>query len=54
MIKTLNNIFKQDREKFRVPKSVQQAIPIQAIWPEGIFQVGRNKFSRTYKFVDIN
>ena len=54
MIKTLNNIFKQDREKFVVPKSVQQAIPIQAVWESGIFKVGRNKFSRTYKFLDIN
>lgn len=54
MIKTLSNIFKQDKEKFVVPKSVQQAIPIQAIWGDGIFQVGKNKFARTYKFVDIN
>lgn len=54
MIKTLNNIFKQDKEKFAVPKSVQQAIPIQAIWGDGIFQIGKNKFARTYKFVDIN
>lgn len=37
MIKTLNNIFKQDKEKFTVPGSVQQAIPIQAIWEDGIF-----------------
>ena len=54
MIKTLRNIFKQDKEKFVVPKSVQQAIPVQAIWEDGIFQVGKNKFARTYKFVDIN
>lgn len=54
MIKTLSNIFKQDKEKFVVPKSVQQAIPIQAIWGDGIFQIGKNKFARTYKFVDIN
>ena len=54
MIKTLNNIFKQDKEKFTVPGSVQQAIPIQAIWEDGIFQIGKNKFTRTYKFVDIN
>lgn len=50
MIKTLNNIFKQDKEKFAVPKSVQQAILIQAIWEDGIFQIGKNKFARTYKF----
>lgn len=54
MIKTLNNILRQDREKFAVPKSVQQAIPIQAVWDNGICKIGRNKFSRTYKFVDIN
>lgn len=54
MIKTLNNIFKQDKEKFVIPKSVQQAIPIQAVWADGIFKIGRNKFARTYKFVDIN
>lgn len=54
MIKTLNNVMKQDREKFSVPKSVQQAIPVQAVWDDGIFKIGKNKFSRTYKFVDIN
>lgn len=54
MIKTLSNIFKQDKEKFEIPKSVQQVIPIQTIWPDGIFKIGRNKFSRTYKFTDIN
>ena len=53
MIKTLQKILKQDKEKFVVPKGVQQAIPIRAIWPEGIFQVG-NKFSRTFRFEDIN
>ena len=54
MIKTLKNAFKQDKEKFAIPSSVQQAIPIQAIWQDGIFQVGRNKFSKTFKFTDIN
>lgn len=54
MIKTLQTIFKQDKEKFRIPRSVQQVIPIQAIWADGVFQVGRSKFTRTYKFMDIN
>ena len=54
MIKTLNNIFKQDKERFVVPKSVQQAIPIQTVWGNGIFKVGRNKFSRSYRFTDVN
>lgn len=53
MIKTLQKIMKQDKERFVVPKGVQQAIPIRAIWPDGVFQVG-NKFSRTFRFDDIN
>lgn len=54
MIKTLNNIFKQDKERLVVPKSVQQAIPIQTVWGNGIFKVGWNKFSRSYRFTDVN
>ncbi|WP_028308838.1 VirB4-like conjugal transfer ATPase, CD1110 family [Desulfitibacter alkalitolerans] len=53
MIKTLQKIMKQDKERFIVPKGVQQAIPISAIWPDGIFRVG-NKFSKSYRFEDIN
>ncbi len=53
-IKTLKNLFRQDKERFVVPKSVQQAIPISCIWEDGIFLVGRNKYARTYKFTDIN
>lgn len=37
MIKTLSNIFKQDKEKFVIPRSVQQVIPIETIWSDGIF-----------------
>jgi hypothetical protein len=54
VIKTLNNLTKQDKEKFRVPKKVQQIIPIDTIHTDGIFQVGKNKYSLTYKFTDIN
>lgn len=53
MIKTLQKIMKQDKEKFIVPKGVQQAIPIRTIWPDGIFRVG-NKFSKSFRFEDIN
>ncbi|MFZ5967629.1 MAG: VirB4-like conjugal transfer ATPase, CD1110 family [Bacillota bacterium] len=53
MIKTLQKIMKQDKEKFVVPKGVQQVIPIRTIWPDGIFCVG-NKFSKSYRFEDIN
>ena len=53
LIKTLSQTLKQDKEKFKVPRSVQQAIPIRKIWPDGIFQV-ESKFSRTFRFTDIN
>ena len=54
MIKTLRNLLKQDKERFVVPRGVQDVIPIKAIYDDGIFQVGRDKFSKTYKFSDIN
>ena len=54
MIKTLRNLFKQDREKFAVPKSVQAVIPLKTMWEDGIFLVGRNKYAKTFKFEDIN
>ena len=54
MIKTLKNLFKQDKEKFVVPKSVQAVIPIKTIWEDGIFLVGKNKYAKTFKFEDIN
>lgn len=54
MIKTLRTLFKQDKEKFVVPKSVQNIIPIYTIWEDGIFLVGRNKYAKTFKFEDIN
>lgn len=54
MIKTLRNLLKQDKERFVVPRGVQDVIPIKAIYDDGIFQMGRDKFSKTYKFSDIN
>lgn len=53
-MKTLNKLFKQDKEKFVIPRSVQDAIPIKAIWEDGIFFIGKNKYSKCYKFSDIN
>lgn len=40
MIKTLKISIKQDKEKYRVPRKVQDVIPISCIWPDGIFKVG--------------
>ena len=52
MIKTLTSLLKQDKEKFVVPKGVQDVIPVKAIYDDGIFKVGKDKYSKTYKFTD--
>lgn len=53
MIKTLNQTLRLEREKFKIPKFVQQAIPIQCIWPDGIFKTGK-LYSKSFRFTDIN
>ena len=54
MIKTLKSINKQEKEKYKIPRKIQQVIPIDSIYTDGIFRVGKNKYSMTYKFTDIN
>lgn len=45
---------KRKKEKIKVPRSVQQAIPIKTIYEDGIFKVGHHKYSKTFSFTDIN
>lgn len=52
-MKSLNLTVKQEREKYSIPRRVQDMIPIRCIWKDGIFKAG-NKFSKTYRFTDIN
>ena len=40
MIKTLQTILRQDRERFIIPKGVQEIIPVNRIWSDGIFKSG--------------
>ena len=53
MIKSIKSILSTDKEKYKIPKKVQDVIPIKRIWPDGIFLVG-NKFVKSWKFADIN
>ena len=53
MIKTLKNLFKQDKERYTIPRKVQDVIPVRRIWKDGIFMTG-GKFAKTYRFTDIN
>ena len=54
MIKVLKNLFSREKEKFVVPRGVQDCIPVRTIYDDGIFKVGKDKFSKTFKFSDIN
>ena len=38
----------------RLPRSVQQLIPVKRVFPDSIWQVGNNEFSQTWSFSDIN
>ena len=53
-MKTIRNLFKRDKEEFNIPHNVQDTIPIKKIWKDGIFLVGKDKYSKSYKFSDIN
>ncbi len=53
LIKTLSQALRKDKEKFKVPKSVQQAIPIQQDLAGWYFSTG-NKIPKTFRFTDIN
>ena len=54
MIKTLKLLSKQEHEKFKVPKNVQDLIPVQTVYSDGIFQVAPGKFAKSFRFEDIN
>ena len=53
MMKSISNILKTDKERYTVPRKVQDIIPIKKIWTDGIFLVG-SKFAKSWKFTDIN
>lgn len=53
MMKGFVNNLRLQREKFKPARTVQQAIPIHEVWPDGIFKTGK-QYSKTYRFTDIN
>ena len=60
MLKTLRNHYRENKERFKIPKGIQEAIPVHSVFEDGIFLVrkanifGENKYSKTWKFTDIN
>ena len=53
MRKTLAAANRSERTGFKIPWSVQQSIPIQRVYRDGIWQVN-GKYSQTWRFSDIN
>lgn len=53
MLKSQLRIQRLNKESLRVPKSVQDTIPINTIYKDGIFRIG-NRYSKSYRFNDIN
>ena len=53
MLKAIRKFLQDEKEKYRIPRKVQDLIPINCIWKDGIFRSGK-KYSKTYRFTDIN
>jgi hypothetical protein len=50
----LKNPFRKLDDRLNIPRTVQQAIPVLRIYEDGIFEVTKGVYSRTYLFEDIN
>lgn len=53
MLKRILGKLKSDRDQYKIPRRVQDVIPIKRMWTDGIFLVG-NKYTKTFRFSDIN
>ena len=53
MMKSVKSMLREDKERYTVPRRVQDVIPVRRIWNDGIFMVG-SRFAKTYQFTDIN
>lgn len=53
MIKSQLKMQKQNKEKIKISRSIQDTIPVDTVYSDGIFRM-KNRFSKTYRFLDIN
>ncbi len=54
MIRTLARARREEREGIRVPRSAEDAVPVRRVWRDGVFLVGRDRYSRTWRVADVN
>ena len=44
----------REREYFKRPRSTQDLIPVDAVYPDGMFLSNGGIYSKSYRFSDIN
>lgn len=49
MIKSYERLKKQNKERIRVPRTVQDTIPVDSVYKDGIFRFG-NRYTKSYRF----
>lgn len=54
MIKKKSGLDEIFGDGMSVPRSVQDVIKIDAVYSDGIFMTGKDRYSKTFKFTDIN
>lgn len=59
MLKSFERIKKLKKERYKVPKTIQDIIPFDYLYQDGTFQKGmkingNNMYSKTYSFTDVN
>jgi type IV secretory pathway VirB4 component len=54
MSRTLRERRRKERERYRRIKGVHDAVPVQRVWADGIFLVGKSIYAKTYRISDIN
>ncbi|MGF6990544.1 type IV secretory pathway VirB4 component [Lachnospiraceae bacterium PM6-15] len=50
----MKKLFRKDKERIVIPKSVQDAIPVKAVYEDGVFEVEKGTYSMSMRFWDIN
>ena len=52
----MKTLRKKEKEKidFKIPHSVQDTIPVNRMYKDGVFLIGKDKYSKIFKFTDIN
>ena len=54
MLKRVNALLKANKEAYRIPRRVQDLIPIRRVWEDGVFQLGQDFYAQTFRFSDVN